>query len=111
MIPVKYQVVGEEDYEFLVEIDGSGDFTVHSGTYTSQHPRSGRLSSAQENELLEAIRDMGTPPEHPMPQGASAFKATLDIGSGSDALSYAFWEGALEEDEKLNRLVRLLEMI
>ena len=42
---------------------------------------------------------------------ADAFKATLVIGEGSEAVIYPLWEGALEEDSKLLRLVRLLEML
>ena len=47
-----------------------------------------------------------------MPEGAAdAFKAKLIIGEGSDAVTYPFWEGALEEDSKLLSLVRLLELL
>jgi hypothetical protein len=47
-----------------------------------------------------------------MPEGAAeAFEARLVIGEGSDAVTYPFWEGALEEDSKLQNLVRLLELL
>ena len=46
-----------------------------------------------------------------MPEGAAAFEARLIIGEEGEAVTYKFWEGALEEDVKLNRLVRLLEML
>jgi hypothetical protein len=39
MVPIKYQVVGEEDYTFVVEIGSTGEYVVQSGTYTSQPPR------------------------------------------------------------------------
>ena len=55
MVPIKYQVVGEEDYAFVVEIGSTGKYVVQSGTYTSQPPRSGQLTRLQEDELLEAI--------------------------------------------------------
>jgi hypothetical protein len=65
----------------------------------------------QEDELLEAIQALGTPSEHPMPEGAVAFEARLIIGEEAKAVAYPFWEGALEEDAKLNKLVRLLEVL
>ena len=111
MVPIKYQVVGEEDYAFVVEIEGSGKYTVQSGTYTSQPPRSGQLTSEQENGLLEAIQELGIPSEHAMPEGAVAFEAKMIIGEKGKSVTYPFWEGALEEDVKLNKLVRLLEML
>jgi hypothetical protein len=112
MVPIKYQVVGEEDYAFVVEIDATGAYVVHSGTYTSQPPRSGSLTSTQEEALLAAIEALGIPGEHPMPEGAAAaFEAKLIVGEQGKAVTYPFWEGALEEDAKLNTLVRLLERL
>jgi len=112
MQPIKYQVVGEEDYAFVIEIKSTGDFGVSSGTYTSDPPRHGKLSVEQEQALIDAIHQLGIPDEHPMPEGAAdAFKAKLIIGEGADAVIYPFWEGALEEDSKLLKLVRLLESI
>ena len=111
MHSIKYQVVGEEDYAFIVEIDSTGKYVVQSGTYTTQPPRSGQLTSLQENELLEAIKALGIPSEHAMPEGAVAFEARLIIGEEGKSVTYPFWEGALEEDAKLNKLVRLLEML
>ena len=112
MQPIKYQVVGEEDYAFVITINSDGEFSVSSGTYTSDRPRSGKLTSAQEESLIAAIRDLGIPDEHPMPEGAAdAFKARLVIGEGSDAVIYPFWEGAMEEDPRLQHLVRLLELL
>jgi hypothetical protein len=111
MVPVKFQVVGEEDYAFAVEIDSAGEYVVNSGTYTTQPPRKGKLTDEQENELLAAIEELGIPSAHPMPEGAGAFEAQLTIGEGGEAVTYPFWEGALAEDEKLKNLVRLLEML
>ena len=112
MQPIKYQVVGEEDYAFVIAIDGSGEYSVSSGTYTSDRPRKGRLSAAQEEALVAAIHDLGIPEEHPTPEGAAdAFEARLVIGEGSEAVVYPFWEGAMEQDSKLQRLVRLLELL
>jgi len=111
MIRINYQVVGEEDYAFEVEISTTGDYVVNSGTYTTQPPRKGTLTEEQEVNLLAAIKAMGIPKDHPMPQGANAFEAHLTIGENDEAVTYAFWEGALEEDSNLNDLVRLLEKI
>jgi len=110
MLPIKYQVVGEEDYAFVIRIDRDGDYVVNSGTYTSEAPRSGRLTPRQQQDLLDAVHALGIPAAHPMPEGsADAFKAQLIVGEGDDAVNYPFWEGALEQDEKLGKLVRLLE--
>lgn len=111
MVPVKFQVVGEEDYAFSVEIQGSGEYVVNSGTYTSQPPRKGKLTQEQESQILAAIEALGVPHEHAMPEGAEAFEAHLTIGEEGEAVTYPFWEGALAEDEKLKNLVRLLEML
>jgi hypothetical protein len=112
MQPIKYQVVGEEDYAFVITINSSGEYKISSGTYTSEPPRSGKLTQEQEQDLLDSIHVLGIPEEHPMPEGAAeAFEARLVIGEGSDAVTYPFWEGALEEDSKLQNLVRLLELL
>ena len=111
MVPIKYQIVGEEDYAFDVEIDGGGKYVVQDGTYTTEPPRSGQLSSTQENEILAAIKELGIPLEHDMPEGATAFQAKMIIGEKGKSVTYPFWEGALEEDAKLNKLVRLLELL
>jgi hypothetical protein len=112
MQPIKYQVVGEEDYAFVISIDSSGEYKISGGTYTSEPPRSGKLTEDQEQALLDAIHVLGIPKQHPMPEGAAeAFEARLVIGEGSDAVTYPFWEGSLEEDSKLQNLVRLLELL
>ena len=111
MHSIKYQVVGEEDYAFEVKISTTGEYEVNSGTYTTEPPRKGTLTEEQEVGLLVAIKALGIPNEHPIPQGGNAFEAHLTIGEEDEAVSYSFWEGALEDDPKLNDLVRLLEKI
>jgi len=112
MHPIKYQVVGEEDYAFMITVDSSGAFSVSSGTYTSDRPRSGKLTSDQETQILAAIKELGIPEEHSPPNNAAdAFNATLVLGEGNTEVTYPFWEGALEDDPKLLTLVRLLEML
>ena len=111
MVPIMYQVVGEEEYAFRLVIDDKGDFVVDTGTYTTQKPRSGSLTGQQKSELMGAIKALGIPSEHPMPSGVEAFESKLVIGEGSEALVYPFWEGALEEDPKLRNLIRLLEVV
>lgn len=111
MVPIKYQVVGEEEYAFHLEIDEQGGFVVDTGTYTTQKPRSGSLTAQQKSDLMGAIKTLGIPMEHPMPSGGDAFESKLIIGKGEERVVYAFWEGALEEDPKLRNLVRLLEVL
>ncbi len=111
MVPMKYQLVGEEDYALRIGIEATGDYVVDSGTYATQEPRKGRLTQAQETELIGAIKTLGLPREHPMPQGAVAFEAHLTIGAPGEEIEYAFWMGALEEDRDLNTLIRLLERL
>jgi len=79
MVPIKYRVVGEEDYAFDVEIGETGEYRVSGGTYTSQPPHTGRLSGEQEAELLAAVGALGAPGAHPMPREAAAFEAHLAI--------------------------------
>ena len=61
MLPIKYQVVGEEGYAFEVKISGTGEYEVNSGTYTSQPPKTDILTEEQEVELLTAIKALGIP--------------------------------------------------
>ena len=111
MHSIKYQVVGEEDYAFEVKIMSTGEYEVNSGTYTTEPPRKGKLTTDQEVELLAAIKALGIPNEHPVPPGGNAFEAHLTIGAEDEAVTYSFWEGALEDDPQLNAFVRLLEML
>lgn len=111
MHSIMYGVVGEEDYAFEVKISSTGEYEVNSGTYTTQPPRKGKLTKEQETDLVAAIKALGIPNEHPVPQGGNAFEAHLTVGEKDEAVTYSFWEGALEEDIKLNNLVRLLEKL
>lgn len=111
MVPIKYQVVGEEEYAFRLEINDLGEFVIDTGTYTTQKRRSGSLTAQQRSDLVAAIKNLGIPGEHPMPAGAEAFQSKLEIGEEGDTLVYPFWEGALEEDPKLRALIRMLEVL
>ena len=112
MHPIQYQVVGEEDYAFMITVDSNGQFHISGGTYTSEPPRSGQLTQAQQTALTDAIVDLGIPQVHASPTGAAdAFNATLVVGAGEHAVTYPFWEGALEEDPKLRKLIHLLETL
>lgn len=111
MVPIEYQVVGEEDYALRISVQSSGEYVVESGTYTSQPPRKGRLTDEQEQQLIAAIKQLGIPREHAMPEGANAFEARLTVGDEGERANYVFWEGALEEDRDLNGLIRLLERL
>ena len=111
MIPIKYQVVGQEEYMLDIQIESDGEFTFNSGTYASEEPRKGKLTEQQESEILAAVKALGLPTEHPMPAGADAFEARLTVGEHDSEVTYVFWEGALQEDEKLNTVIRLLELL
>jgi hypothetical protein len=111
MIPLDYQVVGEEDYALKIHVDADGQFSVESGTYTTEPPRKGKLSDGQQDRLLDAVRALGIPREHPMPEGATAFEARLAVGEAGAEAVYTFWEGALAEDAELNALVRQIESL
>ena len=88
MQPIKYLVVGEEDYAFMITIDRNGEFDISGGTYASDRPRHGKLTPDQEEELLATIRELGIPDEHPMPEGAAdAFEAQLVVGDGTKRLN------------------------
>jgi len=111
MLPIEFQVVGEEEYAFAVQIDSAGGYVVHSGSYATQPPRSGTLSRDQQAALLSAVETLGIPPAYPMPVGTEAFEARLTIGEQGSQVTYRFWEGALETDANLKELVRLLERL
>ena len=111
MQAIRYQVVGEEDYAYEVKIAATGAYEVNNGTYITEPPRKGTLTATQEMELEAAIKTLGVPAEHPLPEGGNAFEAHLTIGEGAGATSYDFWEGALEQDLALKNLVDLLEKL
>lgn len=112
MTPLHFHVVGEEDYAFDIKIDTHGQYHISGGTYTSDRPRSGQLTQGQKQALENAIIALGSLEEHQAPQDAAdAFRARLTLGEGESANIYPFWQGALQEDSKLQNLIRLLEMI
>ena len=111
MVPITYQVVGEEDYAYRIAVDERGDYVVESESYTSQEPRKGSLSEEQAEALVAAIEALGLPREHPLPEGATAFEAQLTVGGPGHEANYVFWEGALEQDAPLNALIRQLERL
>ncbi len=111
MIPINYHVTGEEEYSFRIEIDVNGNYTVHTGTYTTQKPRSGKLTDRQESEIRDAVESLKSISEHPKPGDGQAFQAKLAIGEGEQQRVYSFWEGVLEVDANLAALVRQLEVI
>lgn len=111
MIPILFQVVGEEDYALKIRVESDGAYVVESGTYSSSPPRKGQLTGRQEQQLSDAIEALGTPRPHPMPRGAGAFEAHLTVGAPGEETEYVFWEGALEEDAELAGLIRQLEML
>jgi hypothetical protein len=111
MIPIEYQVVGEEEYALRIQVTDDGHYTVESGTYTTYEPRTGAVPDDIGSALARAVEQLGTPSPHPMPEGATAFRASLSIGLPGDQVRHEFWEGELETNTDLNRLVRLLERL
>ncbi|MES9993366.1 MAG: hypothetical protein ABW098_15560 [Candidatus Thiodiazotropha sp.] len=111
MIPINYQVTGEEEYSFHIEIDNNGNYIVHTGTYTTQKPRAGKLTGEQEAKLQNAVESLGEISDHPQPGSGQPFQAKLVVGEGNKQVVYTFWEGLLEEDKRLSALVRMLEVI
>ncbi len=111
MIPISFQVVGEEDYALKIRVESDGTYLVESGTYASSPPRKGQLTEQQVGEIVTAVEALGMPRPHPMPAGAAAFEAQLTVGAPSKEVNYVFWEGALEEDAELATLIRLLERL
>ena len=110
-LPLSFRVVGEDDYMLEISVDTAGAFRVNSGDHTSHEPRAGVLTPAQMSELMDLLTDLGEPRDLPAPPGANGFMATLALGDPSHARSWRFWEGALEEDGDLARVVRALEVI
>lgn len=111
MTPIRYEVVGEEEYALKIHVDETGAFTVDSGTYTTYPPRRGVLTDTQQQDIIDAIKALGIPRAHPIPDDCAAFEAHLTVGAPGHEAHYVFWEGALEEDVPLNRLIRELERI
>ncbi len=112
MHAIHFEVVGEEDYAYVVDINTEGEYHTSGGTYTSERPQSGTLTAEQQQEIIAAIDALGTPQEHAPPDDAAdAFRCRLTINKEDDPLIYPFWEGALQDDSKLLTLVRLLEKI
>ncbi len=111
MVPLFFQVVGQDDYMLEIHVDRDGGYVVNSGTYTSATPRSGVLTPAQKAELTKALAGLGSPSDHAAPSGAEGFMAELTVGDADEARVYRFWEGALDEDPHLRTVVRQLELI
>lgn len=109
--PLSYRVQGEDDYMLEITIDAAGAFVVNSGDHTSHEPRHGTLSQAQCARIEALASALGASREHPVPAGASAIVATLDLGEGAGARHCRFWEGALDADAPLKALVRELEVL
>ena len=54
---------------------------------------------------------MGSPRDHPAPDGAVGFMAELTLGESAKAQVFRFWEGAMEDEPTLEAVVSELEMI
>lgn len=109
--PLRYRVVGQDDYMLDIQIDADGAYRIDCGDHASHEPRRGRLSAEEIARLTSLIDALGAPREHPAPAGATGFIAELALGAAPDSRVYRFWEGALEEEADLVPLIRALEVI
>lgn len=109
--PVHFRVVGESEYMREVTIDHAGEFVVNTGDHTSHEPRHGTLDGRRRERLLDLLGALGTPRDHPAPDGATGFMAELTLGEGAKAQVFRFWEGAMEDEPALKAVVSELEMI
>ena len=83
MVPIKYQVVGEEEYAFRLEIDSQGTYSVDTGTYTTQKPRSGKLTPQQTADLMASVKALGIPDEyHVICIVALGYRGPIDLLEG-----------------------------
>jgi hypothetical protein len=108
---IQYQVVGQDDYMLRIDVGDDGSFVIDYGDYTSHKPTRGQVNDDKAKELLKALNELGEPREHSPPDGATGFVANLTIGDGRSVRHYRFWEGALDADPDLRRLVRALEVL
>ena len=84
------------------------DVIGHGVTRTKAPPYSFQRCA---DYVAGAIEALGLPREHPLPEGATAFEAQLTVGAPGHEANYVFWEGALEQDQPLNTLIRQLERL
>jgi hypothetical protein len=110
-LPLRYRVVGQDDYMLEIDVGADGCFVVDSGDYTSHEPRRGALTPGQGARLTGLLDRLGEPRDHPAPEGAEGFVAILTLGDGGQTRVFHFWEGALAEDPGLEAVVRALEVL
>ena len=110
-LPLRYRVVGQDDYMLEIDVGTDGCFVVNSGDHTSHEPRLGTLTPSQGAKLNGLLHRLGGPRDHPAPEGASGFMAVLTLGEGGQTRVFRFWEGALAEDPGLEAVVRALEVL
>lgn len=115
VLPLSYRVVGDDDYMLEILVAANGDFEVNCGDHTSHKPRRGSLTSSQRAGLRALLERLGEPREHPAPEGAPGFMATLTLGEPEggpgQTRTYRFWEGVLPQDPSLEAAVRALVVL
>jgi hypothetical protein len=109
--PIRFRVVGQDDYMLTIEVAPDGGYRIDSGDYTSHAPRTGSLTPAQRKRLSGLVAALGGPCDHPAPDGVEGFAAELVVGEGPTEQHYRFWEGALGAEPNLAALVRALEVV
>jgi hypothetical protein len=112
MQPIRYEVVGQDDFMLEIRIRADGSYQVNAGDYTSHAPRKGVLDRERAASIEAALASLGEPREHRAPEGAEGFMAVLVVGEPTARPRvYRFWEGALDEEPDLRALVRQLELL
>lgn len=108
---IRFRVVGQDDYMLSIDLNEDGAFVIDYGDYTSHKPKRGTVDDKHAEAIREAVEQLGEPRAHAAPEGAAGFVAELTLGGGPSVRQYKFWEGALEADPDLKRLVRALEVL
>lgn len=108
---IHYRVVGQDDYMLDINVSEDGGFVIDAGDFTSHKPTHGNLDPEHAKRLNAALAQLGEPREHSAPADAVGFVAELTLGNGPTVRHYRFWEGALDDDPDLKRLVRVLETL
>lgn len=88
----------------------SNGLIIEPGPF-SLEPRHGTLDGRRREHLLALLGALGSPRDHPAPDGAVGFMAELTLGESAKAQVFRFWEGAMEDEPTLEAVVSELEMI
>ncbi len=108
---IRFCVVGQDDYMLNIDLNEDGSFVIDYGDYTSHKPKRGTVDEEHAEHIRAAVEQLGEPRALAAPEGAAGFVAELTLGGGPSVRHYRFWEGVLEGEPDLKRLVRALEVL